>query len=213
MINEDPFTLPNYITEGCANLKLDLSQEIDRKLIIDEFNTINIINKSPFTLPEYATEGSAGMDLKLDLSQEIDRNLVIGEITIIKSDHTSINDKREATNPVKKVIIHPQTRIILNTGLYIQLPNGYEAQIRPRSGASFKKGYTVLNSPGTIDCDYTGQIGIIIGNFTDKSIELEHGERIAQMVISRYEKINWNIVESLNKTERGDGGFGHTGKK
>lgn len=174
---------------------------------------IDIINNSPFDLPNYATEGSAGMDLKLDLSQEINKDFIIGKAVMIKSDYTIVNKNFEAENPITKIILYPQTRIILNTGLFIQLPSGYEAQIRPRSGASFKKGYTVLNSPGTIDCDYTGQIGVIVGNFTDKPIELEHGERIAQMVISKYEKINWREVESLNKTERGDGGFGHTGKK
>ena len=97
------------------------------------------------------------------------------------------------------------------TGLYIALPEGYEAQIRPRSGLALKKGVTLLNTPGTIDADYRGEIGVIMVNLSEEPFTIEDGERIAQMVIARYEKIDWQPVEVLDETERGAGGFGHTG--
>ena len=97
------------------------------------------------------------------------------------------------------------------SGLYIALPEGYEAQIRPRSGLALKKGVTLLNTPGTIDADYRGEIGVIMVNLSEEPFTIEDGERIAQMVIARYEKIDWQPVEVLDETERGAGGFGHTG--
>jgi dUTP pyrophosphatase len=104
-------------------------------------------------------------------------------------------------------------RAIIPTGLYIELPVGYEAQIRPRSGTAFKKGLSIPNAPGTIDSDYRGEIGVIIVNLSSGPVEIEPGERIAQMVISKYERVDWNEVESLTETDRGAGGFGSTGKK
>ena len=110
------------------------------------------------------------------------------------------------------IVLNPMERVLVPTGLYIQLPDGYEAQIRPRSGLALKKGITVLNSPGTLDADYTGEVGIILINLSNEPFTIKSGERIAQMVISTYSIVQWDNVESLTKTERGDGGFGHTGK-
>lgn len=107
----------------------------------------------------------------------------------------------------------PLQRCLVPTGLYIALPAGYEAQIRPRSGLALKKGITVLNSPGTIDADYRGEIRIILVNLSDEPFVIEDGERIAQMVIARHEQAVWQPVDELDETERGAGGFGHTGAK
>jgi dUTP pyrophosphatase len=113
----------------------------------------------------------------------------------------------------EKVVLKPLQRTIVPTGLYIELPAGFEAQIRPRSGLAAKKGITVLNSPGTIDPDYRGEIGVILINLSDQEVVIEDGERICQMIISNYEKIEWEEKEALNDSERGSGGFGHTGVK
>ncbi len=109
--------------------------------------------------------------------------------------------------------LKPLERKLIPTGLYIALPEGYEAQIRPRSGLALKKGITILNSPGTIDADYRGEIGVIIANISNETFIVEDGERICQMVIAKHETANFNIVESLDETSRGAGGFGHTGTK
>ena len=110
------------------------------------------------------------------------------------------------------VVLKPLERKLIPTGLYIELPAGFEAQIRPRSGMALKHGISVLNTPGTIDSDYRGEIGIILINLSDKEFIVNDGERICQMVISKHENIKWDLVESLEKTDRGAGGFGHTGK-
>jgi dUTP pyrophosphatase len=110
-------------------------------------------------------------------------------------------------------VLKPMARALIPTGIFIQLPHGYEAQIRPRSGLAIKYGITLLNTPGTIDEDYTGEIKIILINLSDTDFVIESGERIAQMVIARYEKAEWEQVEVLDSTERGSGGFGSTGKK
>ena len=109
------------------------------------------------------------------------------------------------------VILKPLERKIIPTGLYISIPKGFEAQVRPRSGLSIKQGITVLNSPGTIDADYRGEIGVILINLSNKDFTINNGDRIAQMIFAKHERINWNIVETLDKTERGEGGFGATG--
>ena len=109
------------------------------------------------------------------------------------------------------ILLKPMQRKLVPTGLYIALPEGFEAQIRPRSGLALKKGITLLNTPGTIDADYRGGIGVIVVNLSEEDFIIEDGERIAQMVIARYEKAEWEEVEVLGETERGDGGFGHTG--
>ena len=109
------------------------------------------------------------------------------------------------------VTLKPLERILVPTGLYIQLPVGYEAQIRPRSGLALKKGVTVLNSPGTIDADYRGEIRVILINLSHEDFKIEHGERICQMIIASHETVSWQPVEVLEETNRGEGGFGHTG--
>ncbi|MBQ5572041.1 MAG: dUTP diphosphatase [Bacteroidales bacterium] len=116
-------------------------------------------------------------------------------------------------NLAEPVVLTPMERKLIPTGLFIELPEGYEAQIRPRSGLALKHGITVLNTPGTIDADYRGEIGVILINLSTEDFKIEHGERICQMVIARHEQAEWIQVEELNETERGAGGFGHTGKK
>jgi dUTP pyrophosphatase len=110
------------------------------------------------------------------------------------------------------VVLKPLQRALISTGLYIALPEGFEAQIRPRSGLAIKSGITVLNSPGTIDADYRGEICAIMINLSDSDFVINDGDRICQMVIARHEKAEWIYVENLEVTERGAGGFGHTGK-
>jgi dUTP pyrophosphatase len=110
------------------------------------------------------------------------------------------------------VVMRPLERKLIPTGLYIQLPEGYEAQVRPRSGLAINKGITVLNSPGTIDADYRGEIKIILINLSQEDFILNNGERIAQMIIAPYKQVEWHEVTQLDDSERGKGGFGHTGK-
>ena len=110
------------------------------------------------------------------------------------------------------VVLKPLERFLIPTGLYISLPKGFEAQVRPRSGLAIKHGIGVLNSPGTIDADYRGEIRVILVNLSSEPFTIQDGERIAQMVIARHEQVEWEQVDVLDETERGVGGFGHTGK-
>ena len=110
-------------------------------------------------------------------------------------------------------ILKPLERSIVGTGLFIELPIGYEAQVRPRSGLAAKKGVTVLNAPGTIDADYRGEIGVILVNLSNEDFIINNGERIAQLVIAKHERAEWITVEALSETVRGEGGFGSTGTK
>ncbi|AYD46941.1 dUTP diphosphatase [Arachidicoccus soli] len=143
--------------------------------------TINIVNQSPFDLPAYATNGSSGMDLRANIEREIN--------------------------------LQPLERILVPTGIFIELPVGYEAQIRPRSGMAIKHGITCLNTPGTIDADYRGEIKVILVNLSNEEQRIAHGDRIAQMVIQNIIQAQWNQTDTLNETTRGAGGFGHTGKQ
>ncbi|HOW09596.1 MAG TPA: dUTP diphosphatase [Bacteroidales bacterium] len=127
------------------------------------------------------------------------------------TEHSAGMDIR--ANIDEDIILEPMKRVLVKTGLYVEIPVGFEAQIRPRSGLAIKKGVTVLNSPGTIDADYRGEICIILINLSEKNFVIKDGERICQMVIARHEKAEWVQVEELVQTERGDGGFGHTGKE
>ena len=115
--------------------------------------------------------------------------------------------------PAGPVVLKPLERKLIPTGLFVEIPAGFEAQIRPRSGLALKKGITVLNSPGTTDADYRGEVGIILINLSNEDFVIENGERICQMIIASHETVQWNLVEKLVETERGHGGFGHTGKK
>lgn len=116
-------------------------------------------------------------------------------------------------NITESIFLKPLERAIVKTGLFIALPQGYEAQVRPRSGLAAKKGITVLNSPGTVDADYRGEIGVILVNLSNEIFEITDGERVAQLVIAKHEQANWVEVDVLDNTERGTGGFGSTGTK
>ncbi len=119
-------------------------------------------------------------------------------------------DLRASLN--EPIALAPGARVLVPTGLYISIPKGYEAQIRPRSGLALKKGITLLNTPGTIDADYRGEIGIIVINLSQEDFVINDGERIAQMIVARYETVEWESCDTLDETERGAGGFGHTGR-
>jgi len=141
------------------------------------------------------------------------------EVQIInKSKHATPNYETEGAagmdlkaNIESAITLKPLQRAIVKTGLFIALPTGFEAQIRPRSGLAAKKGITVLNSPGTVDADYRGEIGVILVNLSNEDFIINDGERIAQLVIAKHERVNWKEVSVLTETERGSGGFGSTG--
>ncbi len=137
---------------------------------------------------------------------------------INKSKHATPNYETEGSagmdlraNLNESVVLKPLERAIIKTGLFIALPIGFEAQVRPRSGLAAKKGITVLNSPGTVDADYRGEIGVILVNLSNEEFIINDGERIAQLIIAKHERVNWQEVTVLNETERGAGGFGSTG--
>lgn len=144
------------------------------------------------------------MDVKI-------KNLSEHDIPAYESTASAGMDLR--ANLRESITIKPLERAIVPTGIYMELPNGYEAQIRPRSGLAAKKGITVLNAPGTIDADYRGEIGVILVNLSKDDFIVAHGERIAQMVVAKHERINWIEAEDLSDTKRGSGGFGSTGTK
>lgn len=143
------------------------------------------------------------------------------EIKIVnKSNHPLPHYGTEASagvdlraNLTDSITLKPLERTLIKTGLFIELPVGYEAQVRPRSGLAFKHGLTVLNTPGTIDADYRGEIGVILVNLSNEEFTIKNGERVAQMVIAKHEQAEWQLVEELSVTDRGAGGFGSTGKK
>lgn len=143
-----------------------------------------VFNKSANALPAYESQFASGMDLRADLDGS--------------------------------VVLQPGERKLIPTGLFIELPEDCEAQVRPRSGLAVKHGITVLNSPGTIDADYRGEVKVLLINLSQEPFEIQPGERIAQMVVSRFQQVQWQKVDSLeglSQTERGAGGFGHSGKK
>jgi len=137
-------------------------------------------------------------------------NKSLNELPEYSTQHAAGMDLR--ANLLEEVIMEPFERKLIPTGLFIELPIGYEAQVRPRSGLALKKGITVLNSPGTIDADYRGEIMVILINLSSEKFVIQHGERIAQMIVAAHETVNWERVEILEDTTRGEGGFGHTGK-
>jgi dUTP pyrophosphatase len=141
---------------------------------------IRIVNQSPYSLPQYSTEGSSGMDLRAH----------IGSVITLKS----------------------LERCLVPTGLFIELPPAYEAQVRPRSGLAIRQGITCLNTPGTVDSDYRGEIKVILINLSAEEQLIQPGERIAQLVIQKVEKAAWQQVDALEETTRNSGGFGSTGK-
>jgi dUTP pyrophosphatase len=143
------------------------------------------------------------------------------QIKIInKSQHPLPNYETNASagmdlraNLTESITLKPLERILVKTGLFIELPIGYEAQVRPRSGLALKKGITVLNSPGTVDADYRGEIGVILVNLSNEDFVIENGERIAQLIIAKHERAKWQETIELTETSRGEGGFGSTGVK
>ncbi|NEW83748.1 MAG: dUTP diphosphatase [Mariniphaga sp.] len=137
-------------------------------------------------------------------------NKSLNELPEYSTQHAAGMDLR--ANLLEEVIMEPFERKLIPTGLFIELPVGFEAQVRPRSGLALKKGITVLNSPGTIDADYRGEIMVILINLSSEKFVIQHGERIAQMIVAAHETVNWERVEILEDTTRGEGGFGHTGK-
>ena len=137
-------------------------------------------------------------------------NKSLNELPEYSTQHAAGMDLR--ANLLDEVIMESFERKLIPTGLFIELPIGYEAQVRPRSGLALKKGITVLNSPGTIDADYRGEIMVILINLSSEKFVIQHGERIAQMIVAAHETVNWERVEILEDTTRGEGGFGHTGK-
>lgn len=163
--------------------------------------TVKIVNKSTNPLPHYAKKGDAGMDLRADLSNPDN----------IKWSGEKPEFKVTVGNENVEFILHPQSRAIIPTNTFIELPEGYEAQVRGRSGLSFEKGLDV--ALGTIDSPYRGNVGMICRNFTNEPITISHGERIAQMVVGKFETVEWEVVDELSESERGDNGFGHTGKE
>lgn len=148
---------------------------------------VQIVNKSSNPLPTYSTKYSAGMDLRANLKDEKGNDEVIS--------------------------IAPGERVLILTGLYLSIPYGYEGQIRPRSGLALKYGITVLNTPGTIDADYRGEIGVCLINHGNDTFDVHHGDRIAQIVFTQVEQVLLTEVFKLKDTKRSDGGFGHTGIK
>lgn len=164
---------------------------------------VPIYNDGKIALPRYETELSAGFDIRVDLSN-------IQQISQLKGNGDYVYDKEE-----KHLVLLPGGRVLLPTNLYVAIPDGYELQIRPRSGLSLKHGITVINSPGTIDSDYRGELGIIVLN-TDafSSFVIKHGDRMAQGVLKEVKQVAWetvNSIEELGATNRGAGGFGHSG--
>lgn len=156
---------------------------------------IKRLRDNDLPLPEYKTKGSAGMDLMADLTKSLDP------------------EKTEPVDPSGVRIVHPGRSMLISTGLSIELPNGFEAQVRSRSGLALKNQVVVLNSPGTVDADYRGEVGVILFNHGSKPFVVHHGDRIAQLVIAKVEQLPQVEVTETSKTERGEGGFGSTGVK
>lgn len=160
---------------------------------------VQVIKTTTNELPSYGSVEAAGCDLRADLWSIKEKFLFDTEII------------RNEDNTVKGLLINPGGRALIPTGIQMALPVGYEAQIRPRSGLALKNGISIVNSPGTIDSDYRGDIGIILINHGFEPFMVEQGDRIAQMVIAQHTQVEFVEVEELSDTDRGDGGFGHTG--
>lgn len=160
---------------------------------------VQVIKTTTNELPSYGSVEAAGCDLRADLWSIKEKFLFDTEIV------------RNEDNTVKGLLIQPGGRALIPTGIQMALPVGYEAQIRPRSGLALKQGISIVNSPGTIDSDYRGDIGIILINHGFEPFMVEQGDRIAQMVITKHTQVEFVEVEELSDTDRGDGGFGHTG--
>lgn len=159
---------------------------------------VDVVNKSTNVLPSYAKPGDAGMDIRADFSQGVNEDFLFG---------AGYDEIRNV------LIIFSGGRALVPTNLFTAIPEGYEVQIRPRSGLALKEGVTVLNTPGTIDAGYRNSWGVILMNLTDDVFEIEQGDKIAQAVLNKFETIEWNKVDVLPESERGLGGYGSTGVK
>lgn len=168
--------------------------------------SIQVINKSQWELPKYETLYSAGMDVRGDFSRiKVEKTKPVG--LFFDTDATLISEGK-----IKQLEIKSGGRCLIPTGLFVAIPQGYELQVRPRSGNAIKVGVTVLNSPGTVDADYRGEIGIILINASNTAVRFKDGDRIAQLVLAKHETAEWIEVKELDETDRGESGFGHTGK-
>ena len=165
---------------------------------------VQVVSKCP-KLPKYETPQSAGCDVRADFSRVSPQNPIKlfgdGEIIFAGESH-----------PLTMLRLEPGSRALIPTGIFTAIPEGYEIQVRPRSGLALKKGLSVLNTPGTVDADYRAEIGVILINHSKEAVWIEDGERIAQFVLNKVEQIEWETVDSLNETER-KGGFGSTNNK
>lgn len=161
---------------------------------------INVVNQSSNNLPEYSHYGDAGCDVRACLSLCTDKHMYGGAKVVEHEDGL-------------KLEMPPHSRALVPTGISCAIPEGYEIQVRPRSGLALKHGITITNGIGTIDSPYRGDIGIILQNNGDKTFVVEDGDRVGQFVLNKVERIAWNEVSSLTQTDRGEGGYGHTGKK
>lgn len=158
---------------------------------------IPIVTETSVSLPEYESAGASGMDVRSELTLVNTKFLFDASLDL---------DKNQVT-------INPGGRALIPTGIHVAIPEGYEIQVRPRSGLALKKGITVLNTPGTIDADFRGGIGVILINHSNEPFIVEQGDRIAQLVLMKVDKIEWRKVDNLDETVRGEGGFNSTGVK
>ena len=161
-------------------------------------------------LPNYETPASAGMDVRANFDNIVEKFLF--NTTIKESENVYINVKGETRHIIESITINPGGRALIPTGLRVAIPEGYEIQVRPRSGLALKNGITLLNTPGTIDADYRGDIGVIVINHGTEPFTIIAGDRIGQIVLNKVERIEWKEVDNLPDTIRGEGGFGSTGK-
>lgn len=161
-------------------------------------------------LPNYETPASAGMDVRANFDNIVEKFLF--NTTIKEHENVRIDVNGETHHLIESITINPGGRALIPTGLRVAIPEGYEIQVRPRSGLALKNGITLLNTPGTIDADYRGDIGVIVINHGTEPFTIMAGDRIGQIVLNKVERIEWKEVNNLSDTIRGEGGFGSTGK-
>lgn len=210
-------TIGSYVAKGLINIDIvadlvnDIKMAIDSAISRDKESNGVKVNKVKITveptgvIPEYATEESAAMDLRANLKLWNSDN-------DIKGDRFYFERPTNADFP-PQLRLQPGGRVLIPTGIKVEIPKGFYMDVVPRSGLALKEGITVCNSPGTIDSDYRGDVGVIIINHGKSVFVITHGERIAQFKLMKVNKIEWTKVSSLNETARGEGGFGHTGKQ
>ena len=163
-------------------------------------------------LPSYETPASAGMDIRATFENIVEKFLFNTTISRHDEVYTDENGEIKTTQVINYITINPGGRALIPTGLKVAIPEGYEIQVRPRSGLALKNGITLLNTPGTIDADYRGDIGVIVINHGTEPFTIMAGDRIGQIVLNKVERIEWKEVDNLSDTIRGEGGFGSTGK-